>query len=191
LQYLNTGIYLVNMGELPNFINTVIIIVAFFTAAISMIYFFLNNDTILSTIIAIFYVTITTFIILCFCILIIIKGSNYHTVIAFILIIFYMFVLELAQKKMKKKANKFIYICFLLALAFICIIALFTAYQNPNDLTIKSFNNAISNYGKFSGNDSNDIMNLILYFITIVYNFIVLIPLGKILTDIYGNFISK
>lgn len=102
-----------------------------------------------------------------------------------------MIMLELALKKMKKKANRFIYTSFLLVLAFICIISLYTAYQNPNELTVKSFNNAISNYGKMPEGGTNDLINICLYYITKVYNFIVIVPLTAIPAEIYREFLDK
>lgn len=170
-QYLNTGIYLINMRIDPSFINAIILSLALLISLIWLIYNAIICDKIYSTFIAIFFILILTIIILTICYIFVISDKGYFITTAFALILIYMFILELPIIKMKNKLNIVIYTSFIIVLATFCSLTLYIAYQTPNELTANAIKNVITSYGEMPDIGTNDIINIYLYYMTKVYIF--------------------
>lgn len=190
-QYLNTEIFLLNMGEELSFFNSVFLIISFFIAIIYMIYSLIVNNTITSIITSFVFIFILTIIILLFCTGIVTKGTTACLVIAFFIYLIYMLILEIALKKINKQINRLLYIIYILILGFVGVIILTIAYMNPTELTLESITDALIAYGQLSKNGTNNLHNLILFLIAVIFNFIIFAPLKDSVSDILKNFLSK
>jgi len=182
-QYLNTGIYSINMGIAPNFINSIILSLALFIALIWLIYNSIIGDKIYTTFIAIFFILLLTMIILAICYTFITSNKGYFIATSFALILIYMFILELPIIKMKNKLNIVIYTSFIIILATFCGLTLYISYQTPNELTANTIKNVITSYGEMPDVGSNDIINIYLYYMTKVYIFFAIALPTAIITN--------
>lgn len=184
LQYLNTGLYLLNTRAMPNSLNSVILVFAFFIGLIYMIYINIIEDTILSILISFIFIFVLLLFILLFCITIITRGT-FLCIFSFSIFLVCMLFLESGLKKITKPFNRFIYSIYNLSMGLIGFIVLVIAYNNPTELTLSSINKAFSDYS------NNYSQSIFLFIIFAIFNFIVFSPLKSSASDILKRFLSS